>query len=120
MTRYAEGTAVPVEKSKAEIERMLVRYGATAFGLAWQNGSAGIQFALGDRHIRIELPLPDRTEYRLTPTGIQRSSAQVEVAWEKACRQRWRALVLIIKAKLEAIESGISTIEDEFLASVVL
>ena len=32
----------------------------------------------------------------------------------------WRALVLIIKAKLECIESGLSTVEEEFLASVVL
>ena len=31
-------------------------------------------------------------------------------------RQRWRALRLVIYAKMEAIECGISTIEREFLA----
>lgn len=40
--------------------------------------------------------------------------------WEKACRQRWRALALCIKAKLEAVECGITTFESEFLAHIVL
>src|SRR5262245_44396717 len=40
--------------------------------------------------------------------------------WEQACRQRWRALALAIKAKLEAVESGIATFEEEFLAYVVM
>ena len=35
--------------------------------------------------------------------------------WEQACRQRWRALALVIKAKLEAIDAEISTFEEEFL-----
>ena len=34
---------------------------------------------------------------------------------EQACRQRWRALALIVKAKLEAVEAGISSFELEFL-----
>ncbi len=39
-------------------------------------------------------------------------------AWEQACRSRWRALFLCIKAKLESIESGIETFEDAFLAHI--
>ena len=35
------------------------------------------------------------------------------------CRQRWRALNLAIKAKLEAVESGIVTFDQEFLAHIV-
>ncbi|WP_198651245.1 hypothetical protein [Salinicola sp. CPA57] len=42
------------------------------------------------------------------------------MAWEQACRQRWRALALVIKAKLEAVESGITMFEEEFLAHIVL
>ena len=41
-------------------------------------------------------------------------------AWEQACRQRWRALVLMVKGKLEGIECGIATIENEFLAYACL
>jgi hypothetical protein len=43
-----------------------------------------------------------------------------EEARNQAIRQRWRALVLAVKAKLEAVEVGISTIEKEFLAFVVM
>jgi hypothetical protein len=35
-------------------------------------------------------------------------------------RQRWRALALVIKAKLEAVEAGITIFEEEFLAHIVL
>jgi hypothetical protein len=31
MSRYAENTSVSIEKSKGEIERTLVKYGATKF-----------------------------------------------------------------------------------------
>ena len=49
-----------------------------------------------------------------------RDEAGAQKAWEQACRQRWRALSLCIKAKLEACESGITTFEEEFLAQLVL
>jgi hypothetical protein len=39
---------------------------------------------------------------------------------EQQQRQRWRALTLVIKAKLEAVESGIATIEEEFLPHIVV
>lgn len=111
MTRYAEGTEVSSERTRAEIERTLTRYGAQSFVYGW------------DRQFKFMLPLPDKQadEFALTPSGrYQRTaSAQME-AWERAVRQRWRALALVIKAKLEAVESGITTLEDEFLAHIVL
>ncbi len=45
---------------------------------------------------------------------------QEQEAYDQACRQRWRALLLVIRAKLEAVTVGISTIETEFLANIVL
>ena len=35
-------------------------------------------------------------------------------------RRRWRALVLVIKSKLEAVASGIVTFDEEFMAHIVL
>ena len=52
--------------------------------------------------------------------NASRTAADQQSAWEQACRQRWRALLLIIRAKLEAAEAGISTLETEFLANIVL
>jgi len=50
----------------------------------------------------------------------ERSNRAQQEAHDQACRQRWRALLLVIKAKLEAVTAGISTIETEFLANIVL
>ena len=73
-----------------------------------------------ERQIKFILPLPAKEEFKLTPTGRARTENSQYEAWEQACRQRWRALNLVIKAKLEAVECGISVFEDEFMANIVL
>lgn len=121
--RYAESTAVSSEKSRYEIERTLGRYGATGFLYGWQGSSAVVAFQMAGRHVQFILPLPDRraTEFTHTPSrGTRRTEQASEAAYEHAVRQRWRALALVIKAKLEAVESGITEFEDEFLAHIVL
>jgi hypothetical protein len=122
VSRYAERTEVSSDRSRAEIERTLRRYGASAFAYGWQGLEAQVMFELADRRIRFAIPMPDPTDdqFTLTPTGRERSEAASEKEYEQAVRQRWRALSLVIKAKLEAVEAGISTVEDEFLAHVVL
>lgn len=123
MNRFAADTSVPVDRSKGEIERLLGRHGAEQFASGWDADSAHLGFRIADRTIRFVLPLPNRTadEFQKTPgRGRQRTPADAERQWEQACRARWRALLLVIKAKLEAVAVGISTIEDEFLAWTVL
>lgn len=120
---YATSTSVSVERSRAEIERMLQRYGASQFVSGWQGNIAAIGFVLDKLAVRFELPLPDKNadEFQQTPGGRRRRNPDAaHKAWEQACRSRWRALLLVIKAKLEAVEVGISTIEREFLANVVV
>ncbi|EGF96798.1 hypothetical protein BDIM_06060 [Brevundimonas diminuta ATCC 11568] len=85
--------------------------------------AAMIGFRIKDRMVKFVLPMPDpkSREFTHTPArGTLRSPAEAEKAWEQAGRQRWRALALVIKAKLEAVAAGITTIEDEFLAHTVL
>lgn len=122
MSRYAENTSVASDKSRAEIERTLTRYGASGFMYGWQESTALVAFEMAGRRVKFVLPLPDRgsTEFTETPTGRARSLSQAEAEYEKAVRQRWRALALVIKAKLEAVESGITVFEDEFMAHIVL
>ncbi len=122
MTRYAKDTSVSVANSKAEIERILERYGADQFMSGWAADRAVIGFTMEQRQIRFVVTLPDRdaAEFTETPTGKERAEGAAYKAWEQACRQRWRALALVIKAKLEAVESGISIFEDEFMANIVL
>ena len=74
------------------------------------------------RALAVPLPLPDRHDaaFIQTDTGRERSETAAFKAWEQACRQKWRALALVIKAKLEAVESGIAIFDEEFLANIVL
>lgn len=119
---YAEKTSVSSEKSRAEIERTLQKYGADQFMYGWNQDKAVVGFRLAGRQIKFLLPMPDKNEKRFThtDTGKRRKENLVYEAWEQACRQRWRALSLVIKAKLEAVESGIAIFEDEFMANIVL
>lgn len=122
---FAENTSVPVSKSRAEIESIITKYGATQFasGIDSEKSLAAISFKANDRQIRFVLPLPNITEKRFqrSPSGRKTyTSDERYKAWEQACRQRWRALALAIKAKLEAVACGITEFEDEFLAHIVL
>lgn len=119
---YAAQTSVPADRSRGEIEKTLTRYGATSFAYGWQDQQAMVGFVMHGRQIRFLLPLPDPTDraFTRTPTGRDRTARQATEAHEQATRQRWRALALIVKAKLEAVESGIVTFEDEFAMHMIL
>lgn len=120
---YANQTSVSGDRSRSEIEPTLSRYGEDSFICGTRGSTAAVQFKVNGRRIlfRLELPDPDSREYTHSSTGrLRRSVEQAFEAWEQACRQRWRALVLIVKAKLEAVEAGISSFELEFLTYTVL
>jgi hypothetical protein len=122
---YATTTQVPVERSRAEIERLLGAHHCTKFasGIDHERHRAEVQFTAHNRIIKFEIALPnpgDPKYTRMKNSFVQRTRAGVEKLVEQETRTRWRALLLVIKAKLEAIESGIATFEDEFLAHVLL
>ncbi len=122
MSRYAANTSVSVDQSRAHIEKTLRRYGANGFMYGWEGTRAVVGFRMNGRQIKFEIQMPDRQdpEFTMTPAGRERSHTQADSAWEQAGRQRWRALELVIKAKLEAVESGITEFDTEFLAHIVL
>ena len=99
MTIYAAKTKVPVEQTRMEIERLVKRYGAKGFIAGWQEKNARIEFLCADRHIRLTVMVPDS---------------------EQAARQKWRALFLVLKAKLESVDAGIATFEQAFATDIVL
>lgn len=80
-----------------------------------------IRFFMGDRMIRFILPMPtidDAPEYDGRRRRLMKAQRMTKVNQMK--RQRGRALMLVIKAKLESIESGIETLEQAFLANIVM
>jgi hypothetical protein len=120
---YAAGTDVSTDRSMAEIRATLRRYGAEQ--VLWGEGDdrAMVWFMMSGRQVKIAVPMPDRNSREFTHTperGKQRTALQRDAAWEQAVKQRWRALNLVIKAKLEAVQAGISTFDTEFLGHLVL
>jgi hypothetical protein len=104
---YANRTSVRPEKSRAEIERTLARYGATGFAYGTDTGRAMIGFQTKERRIRFLLPL-------VPPNRCTQLQA------EQFVRSRWRALLLSIKAKLEAVQAGIESFDEAFMPHIVM
>lgn len=121
MSRYAESTEVSPEKSRAEIERTLERYGAVGFFYGIEPGLAMIGFRAHGRTVKMALPLPARSDFVKDPrcSWKNRPVTAQERAYDQAVRTKWRCLALAIKAKLEVVASGISTFESEFLAHIL-
>lgn len=122
---YARSTSVSVDKSKTEIESTLRRFGASQFMYAWKDGAAIIEFVAQERRIRFLMKLPSKDEKEFTHRTVygrdkKNSPEMTDKLWEQACRQRWRALALLVKAKLAGVEAGITSFEEEFLSHIVV
>lgn len=110
--RYADKTSVSVDRTRAEIDTLLARNGATQRG-NYQDDDAGkaiVQFRMKERMVRLDIPTPKFGN----KTGRELAKLEQEE------RAAWRRLLLILKAKLEIIADGMSTVEREFLADIML
>lgn len=118
---YAVGTTVPFEKSVSEIIAAIRKAGADRICQFEDTTFFAIQFTLGDRAIRFRVPFQSLDEM---PTrdgrGAWLTDKRRQDKFEASRRQRGRALLLVIKAKLESVESGVETFEEAFLAHVVM
>ncbi len=110
MGKYAANTRVPVHRTKNDIERVLERYGVDGTIIGQFAQRAYVEFAMvaEKRVVRIFLDLPREEKYR------------TKVKYEQAVRQAWRALYLVLKAKLESRESGIETFDEAFMPHIIM
>ena len=97
---YAEKTLVPVVDTIAEIRRVIVKHGGAQFVFGVGDDRVMVGFTKDSRQVRLQVGQDPKQE--------QRNKA--------SCR----ALLLVTKAKLEAVAAGVSVFEDEFLAHIVL
>ncbi|MFC6790638.1 hypothetical protein ACFQE0_14075 [Methylobacterium komagatae] len=98
---YAEDTKVPIAQSRSQIETMLRKASATRIVTMDEALEAVVMFMLAGRLIKLRIEIPgDANEQRR--------------------RAIWRAIGLVVKAKIEAVAQGITTVEQEWLAHVVL
>lgn len=113
---YAENTEVPFERSIAEIIGVVRKAGADQIGQIEDRKGFVLQFTLSDRMVRFRVTFPTRAEVE-EMKGPRQDASRVEQQWR---RQRARALLLVIKAKIESVDSGVETFEEAFLPNVVL
>lgn len=106
--RYAKNTSVPISRSKSQIEETLLRYGIEEFAIGTSPRGDGILFKKGERTFKINVPNPNPDDFSTDTKYVQ------------ARRQRWRILLLSIKAKLEEIEAGLISFDDQFLSYMAL
>lgn len=86
---YAASTVVSVDKSRAEIEATLVRYGAEMFFSGWDDKVAFVAFRLRERHIKLTLPLPQRDERRFTHHRDRYGRVSRRWSMMRIARARW-------------------------------
>ena len=125
--RFAAKTTVPVKKTKAEIDTLLRNHGADQVMTAWETSRALVAFRINNLSARIDVPMQAMDDFlyteRKTPNltkRVQRTPLQQQTAYDQSQRQAWRALLLVTKAKLEAVAAGITTMEQEFLAHMLM
>lgn len=125
MRRFAEGTTVSVESSRGEITGILAKHGVLR--QAWMQEPEGdtLTFELGGHRYLFRIPRPTAETLHAqwvadgkppTTTKYLPSANQVEAEW----RRRWRANVLLLKAKLEFAEGDASTVLRELMPYALL
>lgn len=118
---YAETTSVPFERSIADIITILRKSGADRMAQMEERSGYIVQFFSHDRMIRFRVKFPSIDEMpKFNGRNQALTNAQRIEKLEQAKRQRGRALMLVIKAKLESVESQVETFEEAFLANVVM
>ena len=101
MAKYAKYTDVPVRNSKVHIEKLLVDWGIEEFFFGTSPRGEGIGFKFRDKVYKISVPVPNDGS-------------------EQTKRQMWRILFMSLKMKLEEIDAGLISFDDQFLAQMAL
>lgn len=118
---YAERTEVSIERSIAEAVTLVKRAGGNRILQYEEPDRFVLQFELGGRLIRFSVTLPPIEEMpKLDGRSRPLSAADQKAKQAQAHRQRARALLLVIKAKIESVDSKVETFEQAFLANVVM
>jgi hypothetical protein len=125
---YAKGTTVSAEATEIQIKKLLRKAGAEGSAFFDERGRIMVAFQLNERRITFRVPKPDpqmaefwtaKGPNQHAVGGRLRPESAAE-RWEQAVRERWRQLLLCIKAKLESVEAGIESFDDAFLAHVTM
>ena len=108
MAKYAQNTKVCASRSRVQVQELLIKYGIEEFYFGTSPRGEGVGFKYEGRTYKHNVPMPDPKKYR--------SDNQ----YKQAIRQRWRLFYMSLKMKLEEVQGGGVSFEDQFLAMMAL
>ena len=123
-----ENTPVAVDKSQGDIRKILRRQDADQFqfgeatmpdGTRW----AGLEFVIDATLVRMRVQMKPADE-KWVEGKVKRARSKgredfLEEHYEQEERRIWRVLYWSIKARMEAVEEGVETFHQAFLAHMV-
>jgi hypothetical protein len=124
-----ETTTVPVERSQAELRKLLAQYGASRFAFGEERDEttgerhAAVTFVRGTYAVRMRVPLKQVDE-RVVSSRYSRARTKTrdqirDEQYEQEERRIWRVLAWNLKARMVAVEEGVESFEEAFLAHLV-
>ena len=114
--RFAEGTTVKVESSRAEISSILTKHGVIRQAWASEPEGDTLQFELAGHSYRFRIVRPSMPDVRRMYPNAYDWNSKLDAEW----RRRWRANVLLLKAKLEFADGEASTVLRELMPYALL
>lgn len=124
--KYAEGTAIPISKSKADIDKLLRDWGCDR--IAWdedfRNGTISLRFIWSKDAVsfaaRLTVKLETDKEIRERPEVLDKRNGsvnenKVRALLERNGRAEMRLLLLWLKAAFNAVEGGLLDAQTIFL-----
>lgn len=121
-------TTVPVERSQGEIRKLLIRFGAERLAFGEERDDTGRRWAAVTFQakvyavcMRVPLKLVDEREVsERARRSISRTRAEIcDQLYEQEERRTWRVLAWNLKARMVAVEEGVETFEEAFLAHLL-
>lgn len=124
---------VPVERSIESIKEMVRKYGASGFGTSedYRSGIVTVSFVLNttarQQHVPVQIPVRIQRVYEAL-YGDSKASGNQHASPEQVERNRraqaertaWRQLHLLVEANLTAVQLGIISIGEAFLAHTMV
>lgn len=108
MAKYAKNTKVTASRSKVQVQELLVNYGIDEFFFGTSPRGEGVGFKYDGKVYKHNVPMPNRNDFRN------------ETQHNQAIRQRWRIFYMSLKMKLEEVQDGGISFEDQFLSMMTL
>lgn len=123
-----EKTAVSVERSQGEIRKLLTAHSARRFAFGEETDEGGVVWAAvtfvhGAYAVRIKVPHKPPDERQVTSRYMRarsktREDIRAELA-EQEAKRIWRVMAWNLKARLVAVEEGVETFAEAFLAHLL-